>query len=102
MEAVALDSRWLALADGISLAVCTGDSKWVELDGWRVEVGQPSSEADGATVELGLQPFPLAGRTSFELTCRLLGKERFAADSALSVALLATPRRRLRVRAGPL
>lgn len=102
LESIAHDDPWLALADGISLAVCTGDSGFVDLPGWRGEVGWTDGGADGTTIDFGLQPFPLAGTTSFELSCRWLEESLFASDAALGAALLAAPWKRLRVRVQPL
>lgn len=103
-ESVARDDSWMALADGLSLAACTGDGRFVDRPGWRAEVVLPPADAndEGARIDLGLAPFPLAGTTSFALPCRELAGDRFASDSALGVALLCAPWRRLRVRVHPL
>lgn len=102
LDTVAGDDRWMALADGLSLAVCTGNSNFVDQPGWRAEVGFPgAAETAVETVELSLAPFPFAGATSFWLSCRRLGEQRYASEAALGVALVSAPWRRLRVRLLP-
>jgi hypothetical protein len=102
LDSVARDADWLALADSLSLAASTGDASPVDVPGWRVDVTAVGVDIGTGTVELGLQPFPLAGATTFELSCRTLGERRFESDSALGVALISAPRRQLRVRLRPL
>lgn len=101
-DSVSRDDLWMALGDSLSLAACTGDPSLVDLPGSRAEVTLPAGDAEGGLLELGLQPFPFAGATSFEVPCRALGRSRFASDSALGVALLSSPWKRLRVRLRPL
>jgi hypothetical protein len=101
-ETAAVDDPWMELSDSLSLAACTGDPAFLALAGWRAAVGSAAGGAAGdETVELRLEPFPLAGATSFVLPCRVLGEGLFASESALGVALLSTPWRRLRVRLVP-
>lgn len=100
--AVAGDDRWMALADELSLAVCAGDSAVVTCPGWHLEL----QESPGGTFEeelmgVALEPFPLAGVTVFELSCRWLATETFPSAAALGLALATAPWRRLRVRFAP-
>ena len=97
LDRVASDDSWLALADGLSLAACTGNAGFVDRPGWHAAVELPAADTEGA-IELRLEPFPFAGTTSFEVPFRELEEAPFPSDSALGVALLSSPRRRLRVR----
>ncbi len=102
-----VDDPWLALADRLSLAVCTGEAAWVELAPWRLEVAAPkggtaAAPAGDAAIEVALQPFPFAGVTVFELSSRFLGPGPFESAASLAVALAASPWRRIRVRIRPL
>ncbi len=117
------DDRWLAFADSLSLAVCTGDVGFAEIPGWRLALpeaqsaggagragtggggGSGSSEGGGRggqAMDVGLAPFPFAGATVFELSCRELAAERFPSSPTLGLALALSPWRRLRVRMIPL
>ncbi len=93
------DDRWLELADGLSLAICTGDPAWCQVAGWRIALrGDPGSDE----IELGVDPFPLTGTTRFGLSCRRLPERTFESDTALGVALASAPWARLGVRLTPL
>lgn len=105
---VAADDGWLALADALSLAVCAGEPAFVDLPGWRLELraspgGTHADLADGGTdgLAVALEPFPFAGATAFELSCRWLPGETFDSAAALGVALATSPWRRLRARFVP-
>lgn len=102
-----VDDPWLALADRLSLAACTGQAAWVELAPWRLEVatrkgGTASGPPGDEPVEVALQPFPFAGVTAFELSCRYLAPGPFVSAASLAVELAASPWRRIRVRVRPL
>jgi hypothetical protein len=104
--ALALDDPWLALADRLSLAICTGEAAWVDLADWRLEVtdrkgGTAGNPGDDA-IEVALQPFPFAGITVFELSCRFLAPGPFRSAAVFAGALAASPWRRIRVRLRPL
>ena len=75
-----VDDRWLALADGLSLAVCAGEPGWIDLAPWRLESAAPwhrRGSCRRAAIEVALEPFPFAGATVFELSCRWLGPGPF-------------------------
>ncbi len=101
-----LDDPWLEVADDLSLAVCTGDPAFVSLPGWRVEVADDPVAAGAANapgaIELALEPFPLAGATSFELSCRWLAPGNYLSAVELARALASSTWRRVRVRVHPL
>ncbi len=106
--AVAADDRWLALADALSLAVCAGEPAVVDLPGWRLafraaEGGGHGDPAEGGAdgLAVALDPFPFAGATAFELSCRWLPGENLDSAAALGVALATSPWRRLRARFVP-
>jgi hypothetical protein len=88
-EALAEDYRWLELADAGSLAVCGRLAEPFTRHGWRAE----------ATGErLRLDPFPLAGATTFRVPCRYLADRRFGGDAELGAALAEARWQRLTVR----
>jgi hypothetical protein len=91
------DDRWLALADDLSLAVCAGDAAFVRQPGWRAAVA-----ADGAAVELRLDPFPLAGASRRVLRARRIARRRFTTDGELGRALAAARWEEIPVRVVPL
>lgn len=84
-EDLAADYRWLDLADLISLAVCNRRSEPFERHGVRglVRSGGPA----GVDLELALDPFPLAGATTFRIPCRSLPERPYAGDADLAVEL---------------
>jgi hypothetical protein len=89
---LAADDRWLEFADALSLAVCAGESSLFAASEWQLTL----RGAEGTDVVL--DPFPFAGTTVFELSCRSLPATRFDSAAALAVALATSPWQRLRVR----
>ncbi len=78
VEEVGDEYRLLHLADLISLAAACRWSGPLESSGRRLEL-------DGRTVTV--DPFPLAGATTFRLPCRSIPARRYARDSELGIAL---------------
>jgi hypothetical protein len=76
--ALLADYRFLDLADRLSLLVCTGAREPLERLGIRAWM------RDG---ELVLDPFPLAGATTFALSCRHVPDRRYDGDADLGVTL---------------
>lgn len=83
---LAADYRFLWIADSLSLAACLrwkdprtvhGTSMWVTDD----EVG------DEMAVTLHLDPFPLAGTTTFKIRCRVIPNRVYTGDADLAVEL---------------
>lgn len=69
------DYRFVALADRISLAACARWTEPFELAGSRGQwSGGPGGGTDGETVFL--DPFPLAGATTFRIRCRFVTDRR--------------------------
>ena len=75
---LAADYRFLDLADLLSLAVCNG---------WREPFARHGLTARWGDAGLALSPFPLAGATTFEVSCRWIEARRYAGDGELAVAL---------------
>ncbi len=73
-ESVEADYRLIDLTDLISLAACNRWREPAERQGTRIEPG------DGA---LGLDPFPLAGATTFRIPCRRVPARAFSGDADL-------------------
>lgn len=73
------DYRWLLLADTLSLALC-GAFAQVRQGRWR------ASRRDG---DLALEPFPLAGATTFRVPCRHLPDRPYAGEADLAGDLAA-------------
>jgi hypothetical protein len=74
------DYRFLELADQLSLAVCSGSSEPVE---GALLAGRLRDD------ELVLSPFPLAGATTFRVSCRRVERRRYEGDADLAGALAA-------------
>lgn len=92
-EEVAADYRWLAIADRLSLALCEAADD-------RFDIGPFGVVVEGDT--LRLEPFPLAGRTTFRLSCRHLPDRRYDGDRDLGSALARARWERVELRLGPL
>lgn len=81
-ETLEEDYRWIDLADQISLAAC---AQWRELTR-RYGVRIVPAPADGA---VGLDPFPLAGATTFRVACRRIPARAYRGDADLGGELAA-------------
>ncbi|HEY3569119.1 MAG TPA: DUF3891 family protein [Thermoanaerobaculia bacterium] len=79
-ETLEEDYRWVDLADQISLAAC---AQWREPAG---RYGVRILPRDGA---VGLDPFPLAGATTFRVACRRISKRAYRGDADLGGELAA-------------
>ena len=79
-ETLEEDYRWIDLADQISLAAC---ARWQEPSG---RYGVRIMPGDGT---LGLDPFPLAGATTFRVACRRTPKRAYRGDADLGGELAA-------------
>lgn len=73
-----LDYRWLDLSDHLSLALSSSWRKSFDQAGYHVEV------ADDV---LSLDPFPLAGATTFRIPCRKIPDRPYRSDTDLGVEL---------------
>ncbi len=92
---VAADYRWIELTDLLSLAACnrlcsvgppTGGPRGLEAHGVRGRL-RPAGDGDVLSCQLLLEPFPLAGTTTFRIACRLIPDRRYAGDADLGVEL---------------
>lgn len=86
------DYAWLATADRLSLALCEEQTHAFESGRFAARV------TDG---ELELDPFPLAGRTTFRLSCRHLPDRRYDGDRDLGTALARARWERVAMRLTP-
>ena len=77
-EELAADDRWIDLADALSLALCSGWYRTLELGPWRVHCA-------GNVLEI--EPFPLAGATTLTVPGRTIPDRRFESATELAVAL---------------
>jgi hypothetical protein len=82
-ETLEEDYRWIDLADQVSLAAC---ARWREPAGrYGVRI-VPTPAEDGA---IGLDPFPLAGATTFRVACRRIPARPYRGDADLGGELAA-------------
>ncbi len=87
-----LDYPWLLLADRVSLRACGTFSDLLETEEVRVE-RRPG--------ELRLEPFPLAGATTFEIPCRHIPDRPYSSDTDLAVELASAKWERISLRIAP-
>ena len=92
-EELEADYRFIDLADQISLAVCNGWRQPVERHGVRIAF---------ADDEVRLDPFPLAGATTFMVPCRRIPRRVYGGDADLGGELAAAKWGELKVRVAPL
>ena len=87
-EEIARDYRFVSTVDTLSLAVCEGWDDPLEL---AKGDGQPPLRArqrsEGKVSILELDPFPLAGSTTFRLACRTIPTRAYRNDTDLAVEL---------------
>lgn len=89
--------RLLNLADAVSLLACTLGRDTGEAHGYRFRVEViPENSSQLSTVFI--DPFPLAGSTTFKILCRWISRRRFDSDSDLAFELASARWRRLEVR----
>jgi hypothetical protein len=79
-RALERDYRWIELSDLLSLALCSRWHREIELHGVRAEVRPPN---------LALDPFPLAGATTFRIPCRRIPDRPYRGDADLGGELAA-------------
>ena len=91
-EAIAMEYRWLDLADQLSLALSCRWHRRFEAYDFQIEVNGD---------HLTLDPFPLAGATRFEIPCRRIPQRAYAGDVDLAVELASTRWQSLPVRVAP-
>ncbi len=89
---IAGDYRWIDLTDLLSLILCAGWTGRRECHGLTIEVAENV---------LVLDPFPLAGATTFRIPCREIPDRRFASDTDLGTELARARWRRYVVRLAP-
>ncbi|RMH19387.1 MAG: DUF3891 family protein [Acidobacteria bacterium] len=93
------DYRFIDLSDLISLVAAGGWRRAFRRHGRR---GKVVVERRGDGAVLGLDPFPLAGSTTFHLPCRWIDDRPYAGDGDLALALARARWQELAVRLAPL
>lgn len=91
-ETILEDARILRMVDTLSLALCQSSSEFL---------ADPRHRAQVAGDSLFLNPFPLAGATSFRIPCRYISKQIYSGDRQLAVTLASARWRYHRVRVAP-
>jgi hypothetical protein len=97
-EEAAADYRFLGLADALSLAACAGWTEPGEQGGYRWRYRPGGREVAG---ELAVEPFPLAGATTFRVPCRSIPDRPFRGDADLGGELAAARWTETRIRVVP-
>ncbi|MEM9557013.1 MAG: DUF3891 family protein [Acidobacteriota bacterium] len=91
--------RFVDLTDMVSLAACAGWTQRIEHRGVVIAPQEAPDAGDGSDrTTVALDPFPLAGATTFEVDARTIEDRAYAGDAELAVSLASAPRWRLRVR----
>ncbi len=91
-QAIQQDYKALHLADTLSLAVCTRRSDPFRFAGYQVRVVEE---------RLLLDPFPLAGTTTFRLPCRRIPNRPYGSDTEIGSALARARWEQSEVKIGP-
>ncbi|HKH49488.1 MAG TPA: DUF3891 family protein [Thermoanaerobaculia bacterium] len=91
-EEIAADDRLLDRSDTLSLAACSAWTDPFELHGVRARLHEGS---------LRLDPFPLAGATTFRIPCRRIAARDYGGDAALGGEFAAARWGELMVRVAP-
>lgn len=89
------DHRFLDLGDALSLAACQRWTEPMERAGRRFAFRPGGPHVDG---ELWIEPFPLAGATTFRVACRRIPDRRYSGDADLGGELAAARWTALRLR----
>lgn len=97
-EELEADYRYLDLADALSLAAC---SRWREPTERRGHRFRWLADGREVTGELELDPFPLAGATTFRVPCRRLPDRRYRGDADLGGELALARWEEVRIRLIP-
>jgi hypothetical protein len=79
-ETLEEDYRWIDLADQVSLAACAR---------WREPAGRYGVRIVPGDGRVGLDPFPLAGATTFRVACRRIPARDYRGDADLGGELAA-------------
>lgn len=96
--AVEADYRYLDLGDTLSLVACGRWDGPGELRGYR---WGRSDDGPGVDETLALDPFPLAGATTFRVACRRIPDRRYRRDAELGAELATARWSAFKVRLAP-
>ncbi len=95
------DYRWIELTDILSLTACRRWTRKLESHGFR-SVLRTAGDANAlAGNTLIVDPFPLAGATTFRVACRLIPDRPYAGDADLGTELATARWRHYSVRVAP-
>lgn len=100
-EAVEADYRFLDLADALSLAACGRWTDATEREGYRFRYRPDGPGLGEGGGELLLDPFPLAGATTFRVRCRWIPDRAYRGDADLGGELALAPWEEVRIRLIP-
>ncbi|MCG8461529.1 MAG: DUF3891 family protein [Holophagales bacterium] len=102
-EEIARDYRFVSTVDILSLAVCEGWDDPLELaQGDEQTPLRARQRSEGGVSILELDPFPLAGSTTFRLACRTIPRRVYRSDTDLAVELATARWQWLSVRVMPM
>ena len=90
---------WLDLADSVSLAICSRSVSLFDHSKYRAALAEEAAPGNFAT--LMLDPFPLAGTTTFKMNIRRVAPRAFQSDGDLALALATAKWERVDVRIQP-
>ena len=99
-EEAEADYAWLELADACSLQLCGGRSESFHILDFEGSGGAIEPAAEPSRI-LRLNPFPLAGATSFRVPCRRIERRRYDSDRDLGRSLANARWSRRRVSIAP-
>ena len=98
-DTLARDYRFLDLCDMASLVVCCPLTESIERHGFSLRLVEPPPV--GVDAVLILDPFPLAGATTFRIPCRTIPDRCYGGDGDLAIELAIARWQEMRVRVAP-
>ncbi len=95
------DYRWIELTDALSLTACNRWTSRFECHGFRGRLHIADDIDVLSHNTLLVDPFPLAGATTFRVACRLIPNRSYAGDADLGIELATARWRDYAVRVAP-
>lgn len=95
------DYPWIDLSDQLSLATCNRWTDRIEAYGFSAELSLDSDNSLASGNVLTIDPFPLAGVTTFRVACRAIPDRDYSGDADLAVELATARWQELTVRIAP-
>jgi hypothetical protein len=96
-QELSADYRFLHVADTLSLAACLRWNEPVECRGTTMR----TEPVDDLSVQLHMEPFPLAGSTTFKMRCRIVPERAYSSDTDLAMEMASARWQDLTVRVAP-